>query len=130
MRISCLLSLIIFILAPAKEVFGQLSLANSAFPDLEIKSHDSWQNMLSHFHFSNPARQPPQPHLIHLPAELHAPTALFCRIEDAIAKHSKVNLKFRLGSVDYVNALEGKGYLEAVSYSRATNFLMQYGMKR
>ena len=111
-------------------MLGQLSLANSAFPDLEIKSHDRWQNAMSQFHLDATVQQIPQPHLIHLPAELHAPTALFCRIEDAIAKHSKVNLKFRLGSVDYVNALEGKGYLEAVSYSRATNFLLQYGMKK
>jgi len=52
------------------------------------------------------------------------PTAFFCRIEDAIAKSSKINMKFRLGSVQYVDALEGKGYFEALSYSKATNFHM------
>jgi hypothetical protein len=51
-------------------------------------------------------------------------TAFFCRIEDKIARSSKVNFKFRLGSVSYVDALEGKGYFEALSYSRATNFRM------
>ena len=50
--------------------------------------------------------------------------AFFCRIEDKIARNSKVNFKFRLGSVSYVDALEGKGYFEALSYSKATNFRM------
>ena len=52
------------------------------------------------------------------------PTAFFCRIEDAIAKSSKVNMKFRLGSVQYVDAMEGKGYFEALSYSKATNYYL------
>jgi hypothetical protein len=52
------------------------------------------------------------------------PSAFFCRIEDAIAKSSKINMKFRLGSVQYVDALEGKGYFEALSYSKATNFYL------
>jgi hypothetical protein len=52
----------------------------------------------------------------------HSP--FFCRIEEAIARSSKINLKFRLGSVQYVDALEGKGYFEALSYSKATNFQM------
>ena len=51
-----------------------------------------------------------------------SPTAFFCRIENAIARSSRINLKFRLGSVQYVDALEGKGYFEALSNSRATNF--------
>ncbi|MBK8505234.1 MAG: hypothetical protein IPL46_25365 [Saprospiraceae bacterium] len=55
---------------------------------------------------------------------LQVPTAFFCRIEDAIAKSSGVNMKFRLGSVQYVDALEGKGYFEALSYSKATNFYL------
>ena len=50
------------------------------------------------------------------------PTAFFCRIENAIARSSKINFKFRLGSVQYVDALEGKGYFEALSNSKATNF--------
>lgn len=57
------------------------------------------------------------------------PTAFFCRIEDAIARSSRVNMKFRLGSVQYVDALEGKGYFEALSYSRATNFQMTRNIK-
>jgi hypothetical protein len=51
-----------------------------------------------------------------------SPTAFFCRIENAIARSSRINLKFRLGSVQYVDALEGKGYFEALSNSKATNF--------
>jgi len=66
---------------------------------------------------------------LQLPQGLHEHTAFFCRIEDAIAKQNKVNFKFRLGSVDYVDAMEGKGYFQAVSYSRASNFAMQYKQK-
>ena len=57
------------------------------------------------------------------------PSAFFCRIEDAIAKTSKINMKFRLGSVQYVDALEGKGYFEALSNSKATNFHMSRQQK-
>ena len=52
-------------------------------------------------------------------------TPFFCWIEDEIARSSKVNFKFRLGSVQYVDALEGKAYFEAVGYSRATNFMLR-----
>jgi hypothetical protein len=45
--------------------------------------------------------------------------AFFCRLEDAIAKSAKVNFKFRLGSVNYVDALEGKGYHEVTPGNRA-----------
>ena len=68
--------------------------------------------------------------VLKLPQGLHDSDAFFCRIEDAIAKHNRVNFKFRLGSVDYVDAMEGKGYFQAVSYSRATNFSMQYKEQR
>jgi len=33
----------------------------------------------------------------------------FCRIEHGVAKNSAVPFKFRLGSVEYVDWLEGKG---------------------
>lgn len=66
--------------------------------------------------------------LIHLNTQPNgkAFTPFFCAIEDRIAKSSKVNLRFRLGSVDYVNALEGKSYFQAVSNSKATNLMMRY----
>ncbi len=54
--------------------------------------------------------------------ELQKP--FFCRIEDAIATKNKVNFKFRLGSVQYVDAMEGKGFFEALSYSRTTNYII------
>lgn len=63
--------------------------------------------------------QQPQPLQTHLLQK-----AFFCRIEDQIADKSGVNFKFRLGSVQYVDALEGKGYFEAVSHSQTTNFQM------
>ena len=74
-----------------------------------------------------PAKRHHQSMLIQQTQELNnlqPPTAFFCRIEDAIAKSSKINMKFRLGSVQYVDALEGKRYFEALSYSKATNFYL------
>jgi hypothetical protein len=38
------------------------------------------------------------------------PVAFFCRMEHIADKKSKFNPRFRLGSVDYVNKLEGKSY--------------------
>lgn len=34
--------------------------------------------------------------------------AIFCKIEHKLAKSSKINVMMRLGSLDYVNKLEGK----------------------
>lgn len=33
---------------------------------------------------------------------------LFCRFEESVARNSKLNMRFRLGSVDYVDQLEQK----------------------
>jgi len=33
---------------------------------------------------------------------------LFCKIEHKLSKNSNINLRMRLGSLDYVNKLEGK----------------------
>lgn len=67
----------------------------------------------------------PEPSVMLRQSDAHAVNPFFCRLEDRIAQSSKVNFRFRLGSVDYVNALEGKSYFEAVSYSRATNLYMR-----
>ncbi len=67
----------------------------------------------------------PEPSVMLRQTDAHAVNPFFCRLEDRIAQASKVNFRFRLGSVDYVNALEGKSYFEAVSYSRATNLYMR-----
>lgn len=34
--------------------------------------------------------------------------AVFCKFEEKVAKNSKINMRFRLGSLDYVNYLEQK----------------------
>ena len=34
--------------------------------------------------------------------------AIFCKIEENVAKKSSINMRFRLGSLDYVNYLERK----------------------
>jgi hypothetical protein len=34
--------------------------------------------------------------------------AFFCRTELQLEKHTKIPFRFRLGSMDYVDALEGK----------------------
>ena len=67
----------------------------------------------------------PEPSVMLKQSNAHAANPFFCRLEDRIAQSSKVNFRFRLGSVDYVNALEGKSYFEAVGYSRATNLYMR-----
>lgn len=45
-----------------------------------------------------------------MPTSYYQPSpALFCRIEDQINNHNKLQCFFRLGSLDYVNYLEQKG---------------------
>lgn len=36
--------------------------------------------------------------------------AIFCRLEEAVAKKSNINMRFRLGSLEYVDRLEQKPY--------------------
>lgn len=48
--------------------------------------------------------------VLHLPELQYMRTPFFCRIESALEKKSRIPVRFRLGSVDYVNRLEGKGY--------------------
>lgn len=36
--------------------------------------------------------------------------ALFCKFEEKVAQNSNINMRFRLGSVDYVNYLEQKPF--------------------
>ena len=106
-------------------VFGQIDLKNKAVRhSIVLPTHQLTYPLLT-------AKNTSQQSVLitgrtNLPKNLHESTAFFCRIEDAIAKNNGVNFKFRLGSVDYVDAMEGKGYFQAVSYSRASNFSMQF----
>ncbi|HRI61303.1 MAG TPA: hypothetical protein PK228_16295, partial [Saprospiraceae bacterium] len=60
----------------------------------------------THIPIPNPQSQlPNQPFLPRWSAEC---LPFFCRIEHDFAKKSTVPFKFRLGSVDYVDWLEGK----------------------
>lgn len=54
------------------------------------------------------AEVPPQPSAVFLPRWSPADLPVFCRIEHEIGKHLPVMVKFRLGSVEYVDQLEGK----------------------
>ena len=117
--------LILMVLMIGQILYGQVTL------DKIPKSAD--YSVVKNVQSSYPLLQAVKPNVsimqykvLELPQGLHDSDAFFCRIEDAIAKQNKVNFKFRLGSVDYVDAMEGKGYFQAVSYSRATNFFMQY----
>ncbi|MEM1220948.1 MAG: hypothetical protein AAGH79_18650 [Bacteroidota bacterium] len=42
--------------------------------------------------------------------QYHADLPLFCRMEATVETNSPVPLRFRLGSLDYVNLLEGKPF--------------------
>ena len=39
--------------------------------------------------------------------------ALFCKFEEKVSRNSKVAMRFRLGSLDYVNNLEQKPYTQS-----------------
>lgn len=104
--------------------FGQLSLESidlDSFSDSLLVLPETEFSMLA------PLKRDelPEPSVMLRQSDAHAVNPFFCRLEDRIAQSSKVNFRFRLGSVDYVNALEGKSYFEAVSYSRATNLYMR-----
>jgi len=53
-----------------------------------------------------------------LPKSKHNP--FFCALEDKMYKANGVMFKFRLGSVQYVDALEGKSHYQAVPNSQTT----------
>lgn len=52
----------------------------------------------------------PVPSSIFLPQWTAEELPFFCKIEHKWGKKSRVPLKFRLGSVEYVDRLEGKGF--------------------
>lgn len=117
-------SLMVILAFTTQPSFSQLSLES-----IDLDSFSDSLLVLSENEFSMLAPlkrdELPEPSVMLRQSDAHAVNPFFCRLEDRIAQSSKVNFRFRLGSVDYVNALEGKSYFEAVSYSRATNLFMR-----
>lgn len=117
-------SLMVILAFTTQPSFSQLSLES-----IDLDSFSDSLLVLSETEFSMLAPlkrdELPEPSVMLRQSDAHAVNPFFCRLEDRIAQSSKVNFRFRLGSVDYVNALEGKSYFEAVSYSRATNLFMR-----
>lgn len=65
------------------------------------------------FEFEKPAQLPDQTlpiHPVFLPRWSAETLPFFCKIEHDWARKTRIPLKFRLGSVEYVDWLEGKGY--------------------
>jgi hypothetical protein len=121
--ITCIVLLLIAFVVPCQSQVQEPTLENKVFTPTDGNLHSFHRTSILYVpiktnHRSILTQQAPDL------KNLQVPTAFFCRIEDAIAKSSGVNMKFRLGSVQYVDALEGKGYFEALSYSKATNFYL------
>lgn len=53
---------------------------------------------------STPEMQPSKPSLVLPPTHL----AFFCQLELRLEHHTRIPVKFRLGTLDYVDSLEGK----------------------
>jgi len=45
------------------------------------------------------------------------PTAFFCKLEHKFDKNSKVPMKFRLGDIDYTDAIEGKNRYDVSTFT-------------
>ncbi len=60
-----------------------------------------------------------------LPWQQRQKTPLFCRLEDKLHQRARLPIFFRLGSLDYVNALEGKGYPDASLLTPAGQLLVR-----
>ena len=114
--------LLLFFVIYTISVHGQMVIEDAKYSDLLVLKKAS-DHTRSHFTTKPMSRSLVLSNAT-LPAVDLKKQPFFCRIEDEIARSSKVNFKFRLGSVQYVDALEGKAYFEAVGYSRATNFYM------
>jgi hypothetical protein len=100
----CLCSTNLFSQAPVKVQRPELSIPDLRFSDHRMKDVREKSPEKRYF----PAAQSPvlKPGL--LP---HANAAFFCRMEASLDKKVKIPLRFRLGSLDYVNSLERKpGY--------------------
>ena len=108
------------VLLIASSAFSQINLKNPVFAnaDVSLKSKPIYILL-----GAGPHQEKIKQNIL-APARFHGQdlileNAFFCRLEDAIAKTSKINFKFRLGSVNYVDALEGKGYHEVIPGNRA-----------
>jgi hypothetical protein len=86
---------------------------------LKFTAMDYQSLLLDQFDFSQSLKQSttPQFSMLNLtPAVNHLP-GMFCKLEYQIEKKSKLAPRFRLGSLDYTNWMEGKNYF----YKRYSN---------
>lgn len=78
----------------------------SYFGSFELYNPIKHSNVNSPIYLFNKTAPPSHPMLLIVPKQM--PVAFFCIKEHYMDKKTRINPRFRLGSVDYVNQLEGK----------------------
>ncbi len=82
--------------------FGQIS-------TLKFKAKTTKIELVSPLDLNFKIDNPETTHIMKQPSIFDAEKLpIFCKIEHKLSKNSNVNLRMRLGSLDYVNKLEGK----------------------